>query len=217
MKKNIIIIGCGRVGSGLARFLSQKGHTITVVDNDPDSFDALGENFKGRTVCGIGFDREVLLRAGIDQCDSLAAVTVSDEANVVAARMAKKFFKVPRVAARIYDPRKAEIYRRFGLQTISPVALGISRMAEILTFSQLNAVATIGTGEVDCVELEIIPRLVGRMVSDLTMPGEVNVIAISRGGKTILPTAGTTFEEGDLVHLAVVSSATDKLKKLVEG
>lgn len=212
----IIIIGCGRVGSGLAKMLSLRKHDVTVIDNDPNSFEALGPNFKGKTICGIGFDRAVLKHAGIDRCDALAAVTSSDDANVVAARMAKKFYKVPRVAARLYDPRKAEIYRRFGLQTISPVSLGISRLAEIITFSQMNVVGTIGTGEVDCIEVEVTSLLVGRTVSSLNVPGEFYVIAISRNGKTILPSAGTVFEEGDLLHLAIMSTATEHLKKMLE-
>lgn len=212
----IIIIGCGRVGSGLAKMLSLRKHDVTVIDNNPDSFEALGPTFKGKTVCGIGFDRAVLKHAGIERCDALAAVTASDDANIVAARMAKKFYRVPRVAARLYDPRKAEIYRRFGLQTISPVSLGISRLAEIMTFSQMNVVGTIGTGEVDCIELEVTPLLVGRTVSQLNVPGEFSVIAISRNGKTMLPSSGTVFEEGDLLHLAILSTSTERLKKMLE-
>ena len=133
----IIIIGCGRVGSGLARMLSNRGHQVTVIDSDPVAFERLGKAFKGKTVVGIGFDRQAILDAGIEKADAFAAVTASDEANAVAARIAKNVFKVPRVAARIYDPRKADIYRRLGMQTISPVALGISRMAELLSFSNL--------------------------------------------------------------------------------
>jgi trk system potassium uptake protein len=212
----IIIIGCGRVGSGLAKMLSLRNHQVTVIDNDPLTFEALGPSFKGKTICGIGFDREVLKHAGIDRCDAVAAVTSSDDANIVAARMAKKFYKVPRVAARLYDPRKAEIYRRFGLQTISPVSLGISRLAEILTFSQMNVVGTIGTGEVDCIELEVTPLLIGRTVSQLNVPGEFYVIAISRNGKTILPSSGTLFEEGDLLHMAILTTSTERLKKMLE-
>lgn len=212
----IIIIGCGRVGSGLAKMLSLRKHDVTVIDNNPDSFEALGPAFNGKTVCGIGFDRAVLKHAGIERCDALAAVTASDDANIVAARMAKKFYRVPRVAARLYDPRKAEIYRRFGLQTISPVSLGISRLAEIMTFSQMNVVGTIGTGEVDCIELEVTLLLVGRTVSQLNVPGEFTVIAISRNGKTILPSSGTVFEEGDLLHLAILSTSTERLKKMLE-
>ena len=211
----IIIIGCGRVGAGLARMLSLRNHQVTVIDNDPTTFEALGKNFKGRTVTGIGFDKDVLQEAGIERCDALAAVTTSDEANAVTARMAKKFYKVPRVAARMYDPRKAEIYQRFGLQAISPTTLGISRLAEILTFSQMNTVGSIGSGGVDLVEVEATPMMVGRSVNQINAPGEFTIIAVSRSGKTILPVAGTLIENGDLLHLAVVNTAADRLKKIL--
>lgn len=211
----IIIIGCGRVGSGLARILSLRNHQVTVIDKDPSSFETLGVNFKGRAVTGIGFDKDVLKEAGIDKCDALAAVTSSDEANVVAARMAKIFYKVPRVAARLYDPRKAEIYRRFGLQTISSVSLGISRLAELLTFSQMNAVGTLGTGEVDVVEMEVNQMMVGRTVDQINVPGEFSIIAISRDGKTILPIPGTVLKSDDLINLAVMTNASERLKKML--
>jgi trk system potassium uptake protein TrkA len=211
----IIIIGCGRVGTGLAKMLNNRGHDITVVDNTPESFDALGPGFKGKTVCGIGFDREVLQMAGIDKCDALAAVTASDEANVVTARMAKKFFKVPRVAARIYDPRKAEVYRRFGLQIICPVTLGTSSLAELLTFTTMNTITTIGSGEVNCVEIEVPPLLFGHTAEELEVAGEIRVLTITRNGKTFLPTPGTIFQEYDQVHLAVLVTASDRLKKMI--
>ena len=151
----IIIVGCGRVGSRLARTLSLQGHTVTVVDKDPTAFEQLGASFKGKTVTGIGFDQDVLKQAGIQHVDALAAVTSSDETNVVTARLAKRVFHVPRVAARVYDPRKAEIYRRLGLQTISPVALGSVQLAELLSFSHLDTVATLGSGDVHIVDVEI--------------------------------------------------------------
>jgi len=134
----IIIVGCGRVGSALTLDLSLRGHQVTVIDNDPLAFESLGLAFKGEKVVGVGFDREILIKAGIQKADALAAVTVSDEANVVAARIAKQVFRVPRVAARVYDPRKAEIYRRLGISTISPVAVGSARLAELLSYTNLG-------------------------------------------------------------------------------
>jgi len=211
----IIIIGCGHTGAGLARELVLAGHAITVVDNNPASFERLGPSFKGETLVGPGFDREVLLSAGIERADGLAAVTSSDETNVVTARLAREVFHVPRVVARVYDPRKAEIYRRLGLQTISPVTFGIQRLAELLTFSQLGAVHSLGSGEVDLVEAEAPPLVVGRTVRDLTVPDEVRVVAITRSGKTFLPTMGTIFKEGDLIHIAVLATSADRVKALL--
>jgi trk system potassium uptake protein TrkA len=211
----IIIVGCGRVGSRLARTLSLQGHTVTVVDKDPTAFEQLGASFKGKTVTGIGFDQDVLKQAGIQHVDALAAVTSSDETNVVTARLAKRVFHVPRVAARVYDPRKAEIYRRLGLQTISPVALGSVQLAELLSFSHLDTVATLGSGDVHIVDVEIPPLLVGRSINELAVNSEILVVAITRNGKTFLPIRGTSFQDGDLAHLAVISSSSEQLKALL--
>ena len=208
----IIVIGCGRVGSGLAQTLSLRGHAVSVVDTDPRAFERLGPAFKGLTVAGVGFDRTALLQAGIKRADGLAAVTGSDEVNVVTARLANQFFRVPRVVARLYDPRKAEIYRRLGLQTITPVTWGINRIAELLSFFPLATTASLGNGEIDLVEAEVPPLLVGRLVSEVTIPGEVHVVAISRGGKTFLPPQATALQPGDWLHLALLAASADRLK-----
>jgi trk system potassium uptake protein TrkA len=211
----IIIIGCGHTGAGLARELSLAGHAVTVVDSNAASFERLGPSFKGEMITGVGFDRDVLLRAGIERADGLGAVTSSDETNVVTARVAREVFHVPKVVARVYDPRKAEIYRRLGLQTISPVSFGIQRLAELLTFSRLERVQSLGSGEVDIVEAEVSPLVAGRTVKDLTVPDEVRVVAITRSGKTFLPTMGTIFQEGDRLHIAVLATSADRLKALL--
>ena len=211
----LIIIGCGRVGAGLAQTLSQRGHTVTVVDKESAAVTALGPSFKGQTLIGSCFDRDVLLRAGIERADGLAAVTGSDETNVVTARLARQVFRVPKVVARLYDPRKAEIYRRLGVQTINPVTWGIHRIAELLCYSHLDTILSLGSGEVDIVEAEIPLLWVGRTTNEVTIPGEVHVAALSRGGKTFLPTLETVFHEGDLLHLIVLATSADRLKVLL--
>ncbi|HZW35654.1 MAG: potassium channel family protein [Deltaproteobacteria bacterium] len=210
----ILIIGCGRLGAGLAKTLELRRHAVTVVDRDPAVFGSLGA-FKGQTVEGSGIDREALLRAGIERADGLAAVTASDEINVVAGRLAVQVFRVPRVVARLYDPLKAEIYRRLGLQTITPVAWGINRLAELLCHSRLDTIHSLGSGEVDLVEAEAPPLLVGRTTGEVTVPGEIHVVAVSRGGRTFLPAPGAVFHKGDLVHLAVLGTSADRLKAIL--
>jgi trk system potassium uptake protein TrkA len=210
-----LIVGCGRMGAELAQILGQRGYEVSVVDKDPDAFVRLGSSFKGQLIPGVGFDRNVLCRAGIEQADGLAAVTGSDEANVVIARLALQFFHVPKVVAYLYDPRKAEIYRRLGLQTISPLTWGIQRIAELLSFSELNITHSLGSGEVDLIEVEVLPLLVGRTVNELTMPSESQVIAIQRRGQTFIPSLGTTFQTGDVIHVAVLATSAPRLQSLL--
>lgn len=211
----IMIIGCGRQGTELTRTLSLDGHTVTVVDNDSTAIERLGSWFKGKIIIGDALDREVLVSGDIEHADGLAALTASDDINIVVARLSSQVFRVPRVVARVHDPRKADIYRRLGVPTVTPVALGTQRFAELLTFSPLDTVRRLGNGEVSVVESDIQPILIGRMVKELTIPGEVMVVAITRGGKTFMPTLGTVFQEGDLIHLAVTSSSEDRLKALM--
>lgn len=213
----LIIIGCGRVGAGLARTLAQRGHAVTVIDKDPVAVRGMGTLWTGQTLIGSAFDRDVLLQAGIERADGVAAVTGSDEANVVIARLARQVFRVPRAIARLYDPRKAEVFRRLGLQTINPVTWGIHRIAELLCYTRLAPLASLGSGEVDIVETEVPPLLVGRTVNEVTIPGEVHVTAISRGGKTFLPTLGTVFQDGDLLHIAVLATSAHRLDTLLAG
>jgi len=211
----IIIVGCGRIGSGLALMLSQEGHEITVIDQDPLTFKKLGAAFKGQTLAGLGFDRDVLAQARIKRTDALAAVTSNDEVNALTARVASEIFGVPRVVSALHEPRKAEIYSRLGLQIFDPMSWGIHRVADLLNFSPMNVTLSIGNGDVEVMEIEIPALLVGRKVSELMIPGEISVISISRGNKSILPASDTVFNNRDLVHIAVVASSSNRLKKLL--
>ncbi len=211
----IIIVGCGRIGSGLAETLNRGGHAVTVIDSDAAAFGRLGQAFRGEKVEGIGFDREVLTRAGIERADALAAFTASDEANAVIARMAKLKFRVPSVVARLYDPGKADIYRRLGVQTISSTNLGIQRAVELLCYTPFNTVYTLGDGEVNLVQIEVPALMVGRKVNDMTVLGEFHVISITRSNRTFLPTMGTTFEKDDMIYLAVTTTSSGRFKRML--
>ena len=212
----LMIIGCGRMGAGLAHTLSLRGHTITVVDRDETAFATLGPAFRGRTVVGVGFDREVLLAAGVQRADGLASVMNSDEANIVAARVARELFHVPRVVARVVDPQKAEIYQRLGVQTISTTVWGINRIANLLSYTELDVVCDLSS-TVELVQIELPAVLAGRTVHHLTIPGEVQVVAIKRSGQTFLPTGSASLQHGDLLYLAVQAASADRLKALLRG
>lgn len=211
-----IVVGCGRHGSGIARALGQREHDVTVIDQNAGAFRRLGHSFKGDTMEGSGLDRNVLIRSGIERCDGLAAATNSDEVNIVAARLAGRFFHVPIVVARLYDPYKAEVYQRLGIQTIAPVVWGIHRAAEVLSRSTLNTLFSLGAGQVDVVEVDVPCSFVGHRVDELNVPGDIHVVALSRGGRTFLPTAGTPFETGDMAYLTVQAASARRLNQLLD-
>ena len=211
----MIIVGCGRMGAGLAQTLIKNGHSVTVIDLDPAAFERLPASFTGEKIVGVGFDRDILLKAGIERADGLAAVTSSDEANAVVARIASLIFRVPKVVARLYDQRKAEIYKRLGIQTIDPATWGITRVYDLLCYSQLGTVVSFGSGDVDVVEAEVPALLVGRTVRELTSSGEFIVTAITRNNRTFLPTLGTEFQKRDLLNIAVAVTSSDRLKALL--
>jgi len=216
----VIIMGCGRVGEQVSLLMAHEGHQVTIIDLDPEALARLGPNFKGQRVRGVGFDREVLIEAGIEYADAFAATSSSDTANIVAARIARNVFHVPRVVARLYDPRKAEIYRRLGLKTISSTTWGAERIHEMLTHAEFDPVHSFGNGEVGLIEIEIPSRLVGRNVKNLSISGEINVVAISRQGQTFIPLLGTELRAGDVLHLVVLTSAMERLEEMlgmVEG
>ena len=211
----IIIMGCGRVGRQVSLMMADEGHDVTVIDKDKEPLERLGSDFKGHKVQGIGFDRNVLLAAGIDTAEAFAATSSSDNVNIIAARIAHNIFRVPRVVTRLYDPRHAEIYRRLGLVTISSTVWGAERIRELLTYADLDTMLTFGGGEVSLVTLEIPPAFIGRFVRHLNLPGEISVSAITRDGAAFIPTSGTEFRVGDRLHLVVLAVAMERLQALL--
>jgi trk system potassium uptake protein TrkA len=211
----VIIMGCGRIGSQVSELMSKQGHDVTVIDHDANAIGRLGPNFKGRVVQGLGFDRSVLTGAGIERADAFVAASSSDNANIVAARIARNIFRVPRVVARLYDPRRAEIYQRLGLTTISSTNWGAERIYQVLSHTDLDVLYTFGRGEVSLVIVEVPSQLVGKNVAQLSIPGEIVVMSITRNDRAFLPLHGAEFQEGDLVHLAVASSAMGRLEEML--
>jgi trk system potassium uptake protein TrkA len=211
----IIIMGCGRVGSQVSQLLVSHGHDVTVIDHDDNSPVRLGTEFKGRIVRGLGFDRNVLLEAGVETAEGFVAASSSDNANIVAARIARNIFRVPRVVARLYDPVRAEVYHRLGLTTISSTAWGAERIVEVVTHADLDVLHVFSDGGTTLVRVEIPARLNGYRVSQMNIPGEVAVTAITRNDQTFIPVSGTEFQEGDIIYLAVIPSAMVRLEELL--
>lgn len=211
-----IVVGCGRMGTGLSLNLLKKGHQVTVIDSNPEAFVTLGKNFSGLKVVGIGFDKDVLMEAKIDQVDAVVSCTSSDEANAVIARIARNVYHVPRVVARLYDPIKADIYHRLGIQTISTTTWGIERATQILTYNHFDSVYEMGNGNVNLVCIEIPSLIVGHTVNDITILGEIHVVSITRNNKTFIPTLGTIFEARDSLYISVMASAINKLESMLD-
>jgi trk system potassium uptake protein len=211
----IIIMGCGRVGVEVSKMLENEGHQVTVIDPNLANLENLSPAFKGTRIRGVGFDRSVLIQAGIETADAFVSTSASDNANIIAARIARNIFHVPRVVARLYDSRSAEIYRRLGLVTISMTSWGAQRITELLTHTNLDPIYYFGRGEVSLVAIDIPSHLVGRQVSHVTVPGEISVVTITREGEALMTTSGTEFREGDLVYFTVQASAMNRLEALL--
>jgi trk system potassium uptake protein TrkA len=212
----IIIMGCGRVGSTVSRLLGKIGHDVTVIDHqDPSALTRLGPDFKGKLIHGIGFDRDILLEAGIETAEAFVAASPSDNANIVAARTARNIFRVPRVIARLYDPLRAEIYQRLGLSTISTTTWGAERIVEVITHTDLDVIHLFQDQNTTLVRVEVPARFHGHKVANLNISGEVMVVAITRDTRTFIPVSGTEFQEGDTVYLTAIPSAMHRLKDML--
>jgi trk system potassium uptake protein len=212
---NIIVMGCGRVGSQVSQMLVAQGHVVVVIDHGDDAQTRLGSDFKGKVVHGLGFDRKVLIEAGIETAEGFVGASSSDNANIVAARIARNIFHVPRVVARLYDPVRTDVYLRLGLTTISNTSWGAERIIEVLTHGDLDVLHIFRDDGTTIVRVETPARLIGRRVSQLDIPGEVMVIAITRNVRTFIPISGTEFQDGDVVYLTVIPSAMDRLEELL--
>jgi trk system potassium uptake protein TrkA len=212
---HIIIIGCGRVGARLASLLTNSGHSVVVIDKNAQAFERLGPSFRGTCLVGIGFDRKVLLKAGIERADALVAVTNGDNSNVVAASIAVDDFHVPRVVARIADPVRAEMFAKLGITTISSTPWTSARIYELITSPELHNVLSVGSAGVQLYEFEVPNLLVGRKVSDLTVATEIAVVAITRRGIGFIPVLGTIFELHDRVLVAIETQSITKLRSML--
>jgi trk system potassium uptake protein TrkA len=211
-----VIMGCGRVGAELTVQLSQTGHTISVIDKREAAFERLPPGFDAKKVVGVGFDRGVLEEAGIQEADAFVAVSNGDNSNIVSARIAREHYKVPRVIARIYDPRRAEIYERLDIPTVATVRWAAKQIEFLLFHGKEQMRDTLAGGSLLLVQVTVPEHLVGKKVLDLIAAGEVEVVGVTRGGGGFIPTAESTFQEGDMATVIVHKDALGKLDLLLE-
>ena len=196
-------MGCGRVGSTLAVDLEKSGHTVAVIDQNREAFRRLGANFNGRTVAGVGFDRDTLLEAGIEKADAFAAVSNGDNSNILAARVARETFGVKNVVARIYDPGCAEIYQRLGIPTVATVLWTTDQIMRRLTPDGTKSEWRDATGTILLVEVSLHKEWYGESILLIEKNTNARVAFITRLGEAVLPDEHTVLQEGDLVHLLV--------------
>jgi trk system potassium uptake protein TrkA len=209
---HVVIVGCGRVGSTLGRELVSVGHTVAVVDRKAEAFSRLGESFTGQKIMGIGFDRDVLIEAGIQKAGALAAVTNGDNSNILIARVAREEFGIERVVARIYDPKRAEIYERLGIATVATVKWTSERILRRI-LPDLPAVEwTDPSAKVVLVERELPKEIVGTRVLSLDS-AIARVVAIRRLGSAIIPTADTVVQDGDVAYVAAEIKSLETFDK----
>jgi trk system potassium uptake protein len=209
-------MGCGRVGAQLTIELAKGGHTVSIIDKRKEAFDRLPPGFDARTIVGTGFDREVLEEAGIKGADAFIAVSNGDNSNIVSARVAREYFKVPKVIARIYDPRRADIYERLDIPTVATVRWAAKQVQYLLFHGRETMRDTLAGGSLLHLQVELPDHLVGKKISSVTSEGEVEVMGVDRGGAGFIPTPDSTFQEGDLVHFIVHKDATEKFDLLME-
>ena len=204
-------MGCGRVGSTLAHILEDRGNTVAVIDQDPEAFRRLRPSFKGDRVTGMGFDRDVLARAGIERADGFAAVSSGDNSNIIAARVARETFGVAQVAARIYDPRRAEVYERLGIPTVATVRWTADQMLRKLLPGGADPLWRDATGKLVLTQVSVSPKWIGEPVKLAEAAAGARVAYIDRLGEAIVPQPGTVLQEGDVVHVIAKESELDRV------
>lgn len=215
---HVIIAGCGRVGSELAGNLERLGHSVAVVDKNPKSFKRLRADFQGKKVVGFVFDRDILEEAGIKDADAFASVTNGDNSNIVSARMAKEHYRLNQVVARIYDPRRAQIYQRLGIQTVATVRWTTDQILRLMLPHDIPVEYTLDNGEVVVTAVPAPAEIIGKPVLDLDLDTRRRVVAVSRFGVPRVPDKDLAIQDGDILHISVVrgdaSDLMDQLKKL---
>jgi trk system potassium uptake protein len=202
---HVVIVGCGRVGSTLARELCALGNTVAVVDRRADAFLRLGDGFTGQTIVGIGFDPDVLIAAGIEKASALAAVTNGDNSNIMIARVGRERFGIQRVVARIYDPKRSEIYERLGIATVATVKWTAERIMRRIVAESPAVEWTDPSAELVLVERQVPTSWVGERSPRLG-EGPARIIGVRRYGKAMLSAPEVLLQEGDVVYLAVANS-----------
>jgi trk system potassium uptake protein TrkA len=210
---HFVIMGCGRVGSTLAHILEEQGHDVSIVDRNEEAFRRLGSQFQGKRVKGIGFDRDTLREAGIEQAEAFAAVSSGDNSNILAARVARETFGVDNVVARIYDPGRAEVYQRLGIPTVATVRWTADQMIRRLLPHGAEPEWRDPSGTVRLAEVAVDTRWIGERVSTMETTAGARVAFVTRFGEGLLPKPDTVLQDGDIVHVVMRDADADRVEE----
>lgn len=206
---HVVVVGCGRVGSGLAMTLEEQGHSVAIIDRRSEAFRRLPEDFQGQRIQGVGFDQARLRQAGIERAEALAAVTNGDNSNIVVARVAREAFQVERVVARIYDQRRAAIYERVGIPTVATVQWTIERVLRRVLPDVSDVDWIDPSAQVALVERLVPGVWAGHQISELEQEGVARLAALTRLGKAQVPAPNLVVQEGDAIWMMVSGEGID--------
>lgn len=202
---HVVIMGCGRVGASLAKALERLDHQVAVIDKDPQSFRRLGSDFHGQQVVGNGFDRNVLIEAGVERAGAFAAVSSGDNSNIISARVARETFGVEHVVARIYDHKRAAVYERLGIPTVATVPWSTDRFLRMLLPEGAATAWRDPSGTVAVLPIEVDEMWVGRSFAELEGAIGARVAFVMRFGTGVLPDAKTVVQADDTIYVAALS------------
>jgi trk system potassium uptake protein TrkA len=211
-----IIMGCGRVGSELSNELVDDGHDVTMIDKNPEAFFRYPPGDGVKTVVGLGFDRDVLVEAGIEEAEAFVAVSSGDNSNIVSARVALENFHVPKVVARIYDPRRADIYERLNIPTVATTKWGVKQIQLMLFHDRQEIRETLGGGDLLRMRMPIGAHMVGKPATSFNVAGKILIAGVSRGGGGFLPTDDSTLQAGDYLVVMLTKDGMDTLDQVFE-
>lgn len=214
---HIVIMGCGRVGSTLAEALDTAGHSVSVIDADPQAFRRLSSDFGGRTVTGIGFDREVLQEAGTDRASAFAAVSSGDNSNIIAARVARETFGVENVAARIYDQRRAAVYERLGIPTVATVRWTADQIMRRLLPQGAQPEWLDSSGQIRLAQVHVDPSWIGQPLRRIERSTPARIAFVNRLGEGMLPAEDGVLQQGDVVHVLVRDDQLQAAQAILDG